>query len=484
MKDIKTLYYSIYFLSLILFTKIEVTLGQQLEVKPYQLISQNKDTVEAELCKFRVPLDRTNDQLDSIEIHFVRLKSTSKKSESPIVYLAGGPGSSGIETAKGKRFPIFMKLREIADVIILDQRGTGLSNIIPNCPNKANFDVTKPIVRDVYVSKTKENAENCLTYWRDRNINIWAYNTTENAEDLDDLRKVLKIEKLSLWGLSYGSHLAFEYIRLYEKNINKLVLASLEGPNETIKFPKQTESCLYKIAELAKLNYGNEIKYPDLKRKIKTVHERVKKEPIFSLTKNRQGTFDTIGISNFELQSAIATFYLKNPEDSKAIPSLYTKMYNGDFSQIANRVLIMKKYVLNGIQSMPFAMDMSSGISKEKNAKIKKQIEKAILGSSINFLFFEWMNVISYKPLPDNFRKMKTNNVEALLFSGTMDGRTYLDSGIEIYKKFNKGRHIIVENGGHDIYEQSEEVTKEVYNFFKGIISNKNKIYIEPVVFD
>ena len=484
MKTKKGLMCKMFFISLMLFLRIDVAFCQQLTVKPYKLISQNKDTVNAELCKFKVPLDRTKAYSDSIDIYFVRLKSTSTNPGTPIVYLAGGPGSSGIETARGKRFPIFIKLQEIADVIILDQRGTGLSNMIPNCPSKAEFDLAKPILRDEYIKKTKENIENCLNFWKEKNVNIWAYNTTENAEDLEDLRKCLDIEKLSFWGLSYGSHLAFEYIRLHEKNINKLVLASLEGANEAIKYPKQTENFLYKIAELAKLNYGSEIKYPDLKQKIQTVHNRVKEKPLMVGIKNRQGTMDSIGISNFELQIAIATFYLKNPDESKALPSLYTKMYNGDFSEIAGRVSIMKKYVLNGIQAMPFAMDMSSGISRKKNAEVRNQIETSILGSTINFLFYEWMNVINYKPLPDRFREMKSNNVDALLFSGTMDGRTYLNSGVEISKKFKKGRHIMVDNGGHDIYEQSTEIVDEVFNFFKGTSGNRKRIKLEPVLFD
>ena len=468
----------------LLFFKIDLSFGQQLEIKPYKLISQNKDTLLAELCKFKVPLSRSNTKLDSIKIYFVRLKSTNTKPGNPIIYLAGGPGSSGIETAKGKRFSIFKKLREVADVIILDQRGTGLSNNIPNCLNKINFDLEKPIQRNEYVVKTKDNIEKCLDFWKEKNVNIWAYNTTENAKDLEDLRKILKIQKISLWGLSYGSHLAFEYIRLYEKKIDKLVLASLEGPNETIKYPRDTEAFLFNIAELAKSNYGSEKKYLNLKLEIETVHQRLIQKPIVVALKNMQGTIDSIGISNFELQSAISTFYLKNPEDSKILPALYTKMYNGDFTDIARQVFIMKQYILNGTQSMPFSMDMSSGISKRKNIEIENQIENSILGSTINFLFYEWMNVITYAPLPKRFRKMKSNNVEALLFSGTMDGRTYLTSGIEIAEKFKRGRHVIVENGGHDIYEQSAKIADEVFNFFMDIPSNKKKIELSPVIFD
>ena len=458
--------------------------SQNLIIKPFKLISQKNDTVLTELNIIRVPIDRTTNSSDSISLHFVRLKSTNPNPGSPIIYLAGGPGSSGIETAKGKRFPIFMKLREAADVIILDQRGTGLSNTLPNCPYKSVFDSSKPLDKAQYVEETRLNIEKCLNFWKEKNVNIWAYNTTENAKDLDDVRKSLKIEKISFWGISYGSHLAFEYIRLFENRIDKMALASLEGPEESIKFPKQSESFLFQIAALSENNFGSDIKYPSLKEKMVTVHNRLKAKPIVVNVKNRQGKVESIGISNFELQSAVATFYMKNPEDSKKIPKLYSKMYNGDFDEIASWVLIMKKYVLNGIQPMAFAMDMKSGISKSRSLEVKKQIDKTILGSTINFLFYEWMNVIKYDPLPDSFRKMKKNTVSALLISGTQDGRTYLSSGIDIAKKFKNGRHIIVENGGHDIYEQSEEVAKEVIDFFNNRKNYTNRIVLSPTKFD
>ena len=186
-----------------------------------------------------------------------------------------------------------------------------------------------------------------------------------------------------------SSHLAFEYIRLFEKKIDKMVLASLEGPDETIKYPKDTEEFLLRIAELSKYNYGSTIKYPDLENKIKAVHNKLKNNPVTVALKDRQGRVDSIGISNFELQLAIATFYLKNPEDSKSIPSLYSNMYKGDFTEIGGRVAILKKYVLNRIYPMPFAMDMRSGISGKRHWEVNKQIETSVLGSSTNFLFYE-----------------------------------------------------------------------------------------------
>jgi pimeloyl-ACP methyl ester carboxylesterase len=457
-----------------------ISLSQEIEIKPYEFISKSKDTVQAELGIFKVLEDRTNGKKEEIKISFVRFKSTNPNPANPIVYLSGGPGGSGTATAKGERFELFMKLREVADVIAYDQRGTGMSENLPNCPFTAEFELSKPTDKKEYVDKSTANISKCLEFWNKEKVNLKAYNTTENAKDLDDLRKMLNADKISIWGISYGSHLAFEYVRLFEKNIDKMVLASLEGSNETIKLPKDTENFLFQIAENAENNFGSDIKYKDLKSQIVAVHNRLKENPITSSYKNRSGGIDTVGISNFELQSAVATFYLKNPDDSKKLPKVYTEMYNGDFTGVASDVMVMKKYILNRINPMAFSMDMQSGISDKRIKEVNEQIDNSVLGSSINFLLYEWITTIDFPQLPNEFREMKENEVDALLLSGTMDGRTYLNSGIEIAKKFKNGQHVIIENAGHDLYMESPLIGDLVLDFFKGKDLNIKSIELRP----
>jgi pimeloyl-ACP methyl ester carboxylesterase len=472
-------------LTLILFVLIPTILtGQTIKIEPYEFVSKANDTVQAELGTFCVLEDRTNGGNDSIQLAFIRFKSTNPQPGNPIVYLAGGPGGSGINTARGRRFELFMKLRGVADVIVFDQRGTGLSENLPDCPYSAEFELGRAIDKPEYIQKTTAMISRCLEFWKNKQINLQAYNTTESARDIDELRKVLNADKISLWGISYGSHLAFEYVRLFEDSIDKLVLASLEGPNETIKLPKDTEDFVFMVAKQAAENYGSEITYPHLKEKIIAVHERLKKNPIISSYPNRQGGRDMVGISNFELQSAIATFYLKNPSDIKKLPRIYQQMYQGNFSEIAPNVMVMKRYIYSRIRPMSFAMDMHSGISPQRVKQVNEQIDQAILGSSINFLLFEWMTNVDFSQLPEGFRELKPNKVDALLLSGRMDGRTYVNSGIEIAKKFENGHHMIIENAGHDLYMQSPFIGNLVVNFFSGKEPSMSQIELHSTKFE
>ena len=76
------------------------------KIKPYTFENDKKEKVDAEFGTLLVPENRSNPQSNLIELAFVRFKSTAKNPGPPIVYLAGGPGGSGIFTAKGSRFPL------------------------------------------------------------------------------------------------------------------------------------------------------------------------------------------------------------------------------------------------------------------------------------------------------------------------------------------------------------------------------------------
>src|SRR4051812_49221940 len=106
-------------------------------IEPHLFEAADGTKVEAELGRLPVPQNRSKPSGRQIELAFVRFRSTTAIPGPPIVYLAGGPGGSGIATASGPRFHQFMAMREVADVIALDQRGVGLS--------KPNLEYLEPL---------------------------------------------------------------------------------------------------------------------------------------------------------------------------------------------------------------------------------------------------------------------------------------------------------------------------------------------------
>ena len=68
---------------------------------PYPLDADKPAPIAGELWTLSVPENRDEPGSRHIELCFVRLPSTAALPGAPIVYLAGGPGSSGIEARAG-----------------------------------------------------------------------------------------------------------------------------------------------------------------------------------------------------------------------------------------------------------------------------------------------------------------------------------------------------------------------------------------------
>jgi pimeloyl-ACP methyl ester carboxylesterase len=246
-----------------------------LTIEPYVFETRTGEKVDAELGRLTVPENRKNPKSRPIELAFVRFRSTASKPGSPIVYLAGGPGGSGIETARGTRFPLFMAMREIGDVIAFDQRATGMSKPSLDCREPLGYPLDKPGDPAEILRLLKERASACVQALKAQGADLSAYNTNESADDLEDLRKALGAEKISLWSISYGTHLALTTIRRHERSLHRVVLAGVEGPAHTWKLPGQIQQNLEKINRLAKADPQVSDKVPDLIALMKTVLDRL-----------------------------------------------------------------------------------------------------------------------------------------------------------------------------------------------------------------
>ncbi len=447
--------------------------GQNIQLKTEDIIfkTSNNEEVPAIIGTFSVPENRSINTAKAINLSFVRFKSTNPNPGYPIVYLAGGPGGSGIGTAKGPRYKLFMALREISDVIAFDQRGTGKSNQIPPCKETFDVPLNEPGEAHKYIELMSESSKKCIAFWKANDIDVSAYNTLENAKDLEDLRKVLGVEKLNLWGISYGSHLAFAYINQYPERVDKIALAGLEGPGQTIKRPKFNQEFLEYLALKVKEDSLAGKTYPNLIKTMRNVMNRLEKNPVYTKFKDRRSrTEQDLAISKFDLQLTTSFFLLKNPNDSKKLPVLYKAMEEGDFSSIAPLVGLLKNYAgKRPNQLMPLAMDIMSGISEKRWNLILKEEKQAILGRTTNFPFPDIGKELDLPDLGKNFRKNPVSNVPALFFSGTLDGRTYLPAAKELIAGFSNGSHIILDGAGHDLFMSTQKVEQLMLKFFSGI---------------
>ncbi|HKQ75284.1 MAG TPA: alpha/beta fold hydrolase [Blastocatellia bacterium] len=441
----------------------------KLTVEPYKLRTYDGREREAEMCRLWAPENRDSRARQRlIQLAFVRLRSTAKEPGPPIIYLAGGPGIPGI--AMGQipvYFALFERLREVADVILLDQRGTGMSSPSLNCPAPASS--APP---DILADETRAvqhfagSLQACAGQLRAQGIELAAYTPNAVADDVEDLRRALGVEKVSLLGMSYGTHLALAFIRRHEARVHRVVMAGTLGPDHALHLPGATDLLLLKVSRLAAQDAGINKLIPDFAALVRQTLAQLEQNPgALSVTDKRTNQPVNVTVGKVALQ-----FTLDGLSDGRTLPTLpalFHSVSRGDYSPLALRVEGLYNS-LNGAGSsaMSIAMGCASGWSAERMAKALQEGKQSVAGTA-TMRRPEFCQAIGSRDLGPEFRSRLWSLAPALFLSGDLDGTTPPYQAEEARWGFPNGVHLIVENGAHETLP-APEAQAIVVDFFNG----------------
>ncbi len=449
--------------------------------EPYVFTAMGGVKVEAEKGSFTVLENRSDPNSRRITIGFVRFPSTSATPGDPIVYLAGGPGGTGTGTAIGPRFPLFMALREVADVIAFDQRGTGFSSTAKLCVNAPPFGADTPLTRANIVAFQRAALTRCFDVWEQGGVDIDGYTTLENAHDIEDLRRALGARRVNLWGISYGSHLGLAVMKYHPATVGRAVLSGIEGLDQTIKRPALTDKVFAHVQEIIDADPAARALYPDLAGMMRRVHAKLNANPAtVSYTPAGATAPVSVTFDGFAVQLLVSSM-TADPAGFARVPLMYRALDSGQYDEIAPLVNSLRQQFA-AFRGMPEAMDLASGATAARLALTNREAETSLLGDALNFPMPHVMGVRPQIDLGDDFRAPFRSDIPALFISGTLDGRTYPDEAAEETKGFSNRRRLIVENGGHNIYEADKRVADAVVAFFKGEPTPEAIAFAPPVI--
>jgi pimeloyl-ACP methyl ester carboxylesterase len=158
-----------------------------------------------------VPLDRTNPAAGTIDIAYALIphSDTSSPPLGTVVTNPGGPGQSTVASAD-----LYLKgapqLFVHRDLLLVDARGTGGSGAL-TCPSLAG---RQPL-------DEQGIARLCAP---DLGSRAGRYGSVDVADDIDAVRATLGIDKLDLWGDSYGTFLMQVYAARHANHVRSVVL--------------------------------------------------------------------------------------------------------------------------------------------------------------------------------------------------------------------------------------------------------------------
>lgn len=452
----------------------------ELKLTPHTFVAEDGRETATEMGEFVVPEDRSNPDGRQLTLRFVRFKSTNPNPGSPIVYLAGGPGGSGINAAKYKRHDLFLALRSVADVIAYDQRGTGISDGPPKYPGVWMFDPTTPMTQAAARPIIQQASREAAAYFTEKGSSLAAYNSNASADDLNDLRRALGAEKLSLWSISYGSHLALTTLKRHEKHLDRIVLAGVEGYDHTVKLPADQQAILTSIDGLLKADPKTADVFPDFLGDVAKLLAQVEKKPAMVNTKHpATGETMEVALGKLELQ-ILMSWFLGAPEAFRDLPLNVQQMLAGDFSAVAQYAMHTKS---GNFQGMGMGMDLASGITPHRRKLIEIQAKTTLLGDAINFPYLHHYDALPELVAGPEFRAPYPSELPVLCISGTLDGRTSVGNAVETLRYLPNGRHLVLEGAGHSdpLFLSSPRILEVMKAFFSGETVEDERVVVAPV---
>ncbi|MGH8217856.1 MAG: alpha/beta fold hydrolase [Steroidobacteraceae bacterium] len=451
--------------------------------EPFVFETWSKQKLAAFRGSFAVPENRTAHDGRSISIKYVRLPATTRAPGPPIVYLAGGPGGSGIE-AINYRYRLMMAMREYGDVIALDQRGTGASNVVPVCRSGEVIPTDRAVPDRLFIEHFRNALKECLAFWRAHGTDLTGYNTVQNALDLEALRKHLGADKLVILGTSYGSTLALEALRQMPGRIAKVVLSSVRGLNQTMKLPARADEYVARLQQAVDSQPEAKAVYPDIGALMRRVHAKLARAPVFVKLKSVHGTTIRYLLQEHDME-LLAGALIEDPATAAHLLPIYRALDRGIDPGLDHiPVRFLPDYLASpgepiALEGMSVAVNISSGMTARRRGAILKQARSSILGRYLDHMLLAFDGVAPELDIGDGLRANPKSSAPVLVFMGTLDGRTDIADQREAVSGLKALTPVTVRNAGHNLLDNpSPEMFDIIRRFMGGLPIDERTISV------
>jgi pimeloyl-ACP methyl ester carboxylesterase len=164
--------------------------------------------LEAECGQLKVYEDREAQSGRTININVVVVRARGSQAQpDPLFYFAGGPGGPATQSA-GITAGMFSAVNLSRDIVFIDQRGTGASNLML-CPEQEPDESLS-----AYAARCMEELPGDPRF----------YTTTIAMDDIDDVRQALGYDQINLYGISYGATAAQVYLNRHPEHVRSMIL--------------------------------------------------------------------------------------------------------------------------------------------------------------------------------------------------------------------------------------------------------------------
>jgi pimeloyl-ACP methyl ester carboxylesterase len=218
---------------------------------------------------------------------------TETVAPDPVIFAQGGPGGSTIDYYSQVLFN--SRIRGNRDFVLFDQRGTQFSRPSLFCQEIYDEGI-RTLEMDLRVEESERLFREAALACRDRlaaeGINLSAYNSIENARDIESLRQALGYARINLYGVSYGTLLALHAMREVPDALRSVILDAVVPTDIDFNFdaPNSQNRAFSELFDTCAVDPECSQAFPNLEGYFFDLVERLNAKPVFiTLTDGEDG---------------------------------------------------------------------------------------------------------------------------------------------------------------------------------------------------
>lgn len=405
--------------------------------------------VPYEIGTLYVPENRAKPGSRLIGVGFARIRAARATGAPPVFWLPGGPGLSVLGTlidkdaAGASRLRSWLTYRDVGDLVVVEQRGyTRRGEMLVAKRAAVPLDRPGSVQADVQAMRAQARAAIAANPGKD----LSGYDIGEFAADVDDLRRALGYERISLFGGSFGSQWSLAVMRLHPQIVARAVLSSVEPLDNGYDMPSHVVAALQRIAWDADRDPGLAPYLPlgGLMEAVRTLHRRFAAAPVRVRVRDGAGAMQTVALGAEDLQLAL----LSHTQEAEEWPAFILSLYYGHYDEWAREVIDERR---EGTTTLigPLS-DSSLGVTAAREHQLRTDPGVELLGT----WDFE-ANIASAPDWPtrdmgDAVREPVVSLVPVVFVHGDWDTSTPIENTLALLPYFPNGHAILVHRAGHD----------------------------------
>ncbi|MBL0140801.1 MAG: alpha/beta fold hydrolase [Betaproteobacteria bacterium] len=389
--------------------------------------------------------DRTGRAGRRITIQVAVIPARRRSAEpDPLVVLAGGPGQGAIALAP-QVTSLFSRLNDSRDIVLVDQRGTGDSHPLDCAPDEGGS------LQTVFEDSLPERmVQECLS---SIDADPRFYATSTAVADLDEVLGALRYGKVNLWGGSYGTRVALEFIRRYPERVRTATLDGVAPMDMKLplSFVADGEAAFDALVADCEAEEPCRKTYPSLRRDVSGLRARLARQPArVSIADPVTGELQGVRVTeNVFLSGLFRPLYA--PELASLLPLAIARASEGDFNPLLAQNL---EYTEDVADNLSVGMHLSVICSEDVpriTARDLAAASKAFFGRTLVDDFIRACRHWPRAEVPADFYEPVRSTAPVLILSGGIDPATPPRHGEAVAAGLPNSRHAVAPRLSHGV---------------------------------